>query len=39
MAFYVLFIFYFYFQAMQIQKGLPELRKGGFMLSQYNMIG
>ena len=36
---YVLFCVYFALCANQILKGLPELRKGGFLLGQYNMVG
>ena len=35
---YVLFCLYFVLCASQIKEGLPELRKGGFLLGQYNRV-
>jgi len=29
---------YFYVAALQVQKGLPELRKGSFMIHDYSLI-
>lgn len=38
MCFYLLFCVYFYFVAAQIKYGLPELKKGGFMLGRFDPV-
>jgi len=37
-AFYVLWLIYFSLAAYQIQVGLPELRKGSFMVGEFDMV-
>lgn len=36
--FYVLWIIYFSLSAYQLQVGLPELRKGSFLVGQYDNV-
>lgn len=38
MVFYIVFCLYFMIGAYQIQVGLPELKKGGFMQGEYNSV-
>jgi hypothetical protein len=38
LVFYLVSCLYLGLQAFQIQKGLPELKKGGFMMGNYNVI-
>jgi piezo-type mechanosensitive ion channel component 1/2 len=37
-CFYILYCCYFWVSAMQIREGVPEIKKGSFMMNSYSVV-